>query len=83
MVQVNKREKESVNGLMRRFVRTVQQSGVLLRARRSRFYKKKLSKRDVRARALHREKVIAEQEKLRKLGLLEDEQFARKNKPRH
>lgn len=81
MVQVKRREKESVNGLIRRFVRTVQQSGVLWQARRSRFYEKKKSRRELKEKALHREKVIAEQERLRKLGILEDE-APRKSRPR-
>ena len=72
MVQVNKRERESVNSLVRRFMRTVQQSGVLIRAKKSKFYEKDLTKRQMRERALHREKKIQEMEKLKKLGILEE-----------
>lgn len=73
MVQAKKREKESINSLIRRFTRRVQQSGLLLQARQSRFYAKTKSKRQTKESALHRHKVIAEKERLRKLGKLEDE----------
>lgn len=73
MVQVKKRPKESSNSLIRRFARCVQQSGLLVQIRNKRFFQRTKSKRQVRLAALHREKVIAEKEKLRKLGKLEDE----------
>ncbi|MFH1392499.1 MAG: hypothetical protein ABIG90_02345 [bacterium] len=73
MVQAKKREKESVSSLIRRFTRRVQQSGLLLQSRQNRFYNKAKSKRQVKESALHRQKVVAEKERLRKLGKLEDE----------
>lgn len=75
MVQAKKREKESMASLIRRFNRRVQQSGLLLQARQARFYTKAKSKRQIKESALHRQKVIAEKERLRKLGKLEDEFF--------
>lgn len=73
MVQVKKRDKETTSSLIRRFTRRVQQSGLLVQARSTRFFQKQKSKRQVRLAALHREKIVAEKIKLRKLGKLEDE----------
>lgn len=73
MVQAKKREKESMSSLIRRFTRRVQQSGLLVQARQSRFYAKSKSKRQMKESALHRQKIVAEKERLRKLGKLEDE----------
>ena len=73
MVQAKKREKESVGSLIRRFTRRVQQSGLLVQARQSRFYIKSKSKRQMKESALYRQKITAEKERLRKLGKLEDE----------
>lgn len=72
-VEVRKRERESVQGLLRRFSKRIVQSGVLVRARRGRFYVPPLSKRQKKLSALRREKVRKEKEKLYKLGKLEDE----------
>lgn len=73
MVQVKRREKESTNSLIRRFARRVQQSGLLKQARKNRFRQTPKSKRQTKEAALHREKVITEKERLRKLGKLEDD----------
>jgi len=73
VVQAKRREKESVGSLIRRFTRRVQQSGLLVQARQGRFYIKSKSKRQMKESALHRQKIIAEKERLRKLGKLEDE----------
>ena len=82
MAQVKRRERETTSSVIRRFVRAVQQSGVLLRAKRTRFYEKKKTRREMKAKALHREKVVSEQEKLRKLGLL-DEELQGRNRRRY
>jgi len=73
VVQAKRRERESIGSLIRRFTRRVQQSGLLVQARQSRFYTKTKSKRQMKESALHRQKIIAEKERLRKLGKLEDE----------
>lgn len=72
-VEVRKRERENVQGLLRRFSKRILQSGVLLRARRSRFYVPPLTKRQKKLSALRREKVQKEREKLYKLGKLEND----------
>jgi len=79
VVQVKKREKESSNSLIRRFARRVQQSGLLIQARRNRFFERSKSPKKLKKEALRREEIKTEKEKLRKLGKLEDE-FGKKRK---
>ncbi|HVE81012.1 MAG TPA: 30S ribosomal protein S21 [Candidatus Dormibacteraeota bacterium] len=55
MLQVTRKdEKESLENLIRRFNKKVQQSGVLGIARRKRYYEKPISKRDQREIALRK-----------------------------
>ena len=72
-IEVKKREKESAQSLLRRFSRRVQQSGILIRTRRARFYVPPLTKRQKRLGALRRLENQKAREKLYKLGKLEDE----------
>jgi len=81
-IGVKKRDNESIQSLLRRFSRRVQQSGILIRTRRSRFYISPLTKRQKKLGALRRLKNQKEREKLYKLGKLEHE-FKRYNKRRH
>ena len=71
-VEVRKKEKETTASLLRRFSRRVQQSGILLRARRARFYEPQKSKRQKRIDALRRFTMQKEREKLIKLGKIEE-----------
>ena len=68
-VEVKKQERENSQGLIRRFTKRIQRSGILLRARKNRFYKRQKSKDMKRRAALRRGKLKAEYEKLEKLGL--------------
>jgi ribosomal protein S21 len=70
-LEVRKKEREHPQSLVRRFTRRVQQSGILLRARKARFRGKEKSKNMKKAAALRREEIKKEYEKLRKLGKLE------------
>lgn len=72
-ISVKKREKESVQGLLRRFSKRIVASGVLIRARRGRFYIPPLTKRQKKLGALRRQKSQKERERLYKLGKLENE----------
>jgi len=81
-VGVKKRDNESIQSLLRRFSRRVQQSGILIRTRRGRFYISPLTKRQKKLGALRRLKNQKEREKLYKLGKLEHE-FKRYNKRGH
>lgn len=73
MIQVKKKEKETSESLIRRFSRRVQQSGVLVHARKSRFRKDDKSKREKRNEALYKIKIRKEIDKLKKLGKFDDE----------
>ncbi len=74
MVEVRKKEGESSTAMMRRFTRRVQLSGVLLEARRGKFYHRKPKKRAMRERALRRTKKLQEIKRLEKLGKLKKEE---------
>lgn len=73
MVEVKRREGETVPAMLRRFTRRVQQSGILLHARRGRFYASKPTKRNKLEKALRRIQVSKERRRLEKLGKLGDE----------
>lgn len=75
MIKVKRREKENSVSLIRRFTRKVQQSGVLVLARKLRFKERPKSKRKRREEAIKRTEIRGFKEKLRKLGKLEDEQI--------
>jgi len=79
-IGVRRKEKEPVGSLLRRFTRRVQQSGVLLNARRSRFYIKPKTKRQMKASALRREQLRAQRKDMMKMGLLEEGQLIPKDK---
>ncbi len=79
-VEVRRKEKEPIGSLLRRFTRRVQQSGVLLTARRSRFYRKPKTKRQIKASALRREQLRAQRKEMMKMGLLEEGQLIPKDK---
>lgn len=68
MVEVKKKEGESLESLLRRFNRKIQQSGVLIRARKIRFYTPVKSRNLQKEAARRRAKARAEREELKKLG---------------
>lgn len=70
MVEAKRRENETTGAMLRRFTRRVQQSGILLRARKMRFYDPGPTKRVVRARALRKKTLAKERSRLEKLGKL-------------
>ncbi len=72
-IEVKRRSGETTRGLIRRFTRRIQQSGVLIRARKSRFLEKEKSKSERRASAVRRKKINQEKERLRKMGLLDED----------
>lgn len=67
-LEVQKQERETTQALIRRFTKKVQQSGILLRARKSRFHKRSKSRQMKKRAALRREKLREEYQKLEKLG---------------
>ena len=75
MIEVKKKDRESSESLIRRFSRRVQQSGVLVRARRVRFRAEEKSKREIRQGAMYKEKVRKVVNKLKKMGKFDEENF--------
>ncbi|HNU96642.1 MAG TPA: hypothetical protein PKL86_00090 [Candidatus Portnoybacteria bacterium] len=67
-MEVVKKPKENVSSLIRRFSQKVRESGVLVKAKKSQFREKKLSKINRRKNALERVKMRKEKNKLRKFG---------------
>lgn len=75
MIEVKKKDKETSENLIRRFTRRVQQSGVLMNARKSRFRKDKKTRREVRIGAMYRAKVKKVVDNLKKMGKFNEETF--------
>lgn len=68
MVEVKKKDNESFDSLLRRFNRKIQQSGVLIRARRIRFFEPPKSRNLQKVAARRRSQIKQEKEELRKMG---------------
>ncbi|MFA6184368.1 MAG: hypothetical protein WC682_04695 [Parcubacteria group bacterium] len=73
MIQVRKKDRESSESLIRRFSRRIQQSGVLMQARKSRFQSAKKTKIKQRKEAMYKVKIRKEIDKLKKLDRFDDE----------
>ncbi|MFH1181211.1 MAG: hypothetical protein V1705_02275 [bacterium] len=67
-LEVQKQNRENSQGLVRRFARAVQQSGILVRARKLRFKTRKKSRQMIKKSALRRGEKRKEYDKLKKLG---------------
>ena len=72
MIEAKRRPRETTGAFLRRFTRKVQQSGVLMRARKIQFREKPKNKRARRLSALRRERILKERERLFKLGKLDE-----------
>lgn len=73
MIEVKRKNNESTENLIRRFSRRVQQSRVLMRARKVRFREEKKSKEERRKEALYKVKIRKEIDKFKKLGKFDEE----------
>ena len=70
MIQVTRKDsKESIENLIRRFTRKVQQAGVVAVAKQAEYFEKPLSKRDRRQKAIVRRERKAIKMKKIKMGL--------------
>lgn len=69
-VEVKKRENESPSALIYRFIKRVQQTGVLREAKKRRFHNRSQNRLKRRVSALHREEKKHEIERARKMGEL-------------
>ena len=70
-LEVKKQNRENSQSLVRRFARSVQQSGILIRARKIRFRSRKKSNNMKQKAALRREEKKIEYTRLKKLGELD------------
>lgn len=68
MVEVKRKENESFDSLLRRFNRRIQQSGVLVRARKSRFFEPEKSRNIQRKTAQRKSELREMREELKRLG---------------
>lgn len=69
-IEVKRKNRETTTSLLRRFSRRVQQSGILLEARKTRFRLRPPTKRAKKQSALRRVQIKILREKLIKQGLL-------------
>lgn len=74
MVQVKKRENESSESLIRRFTKKIQQSGLIIRAKKGQHFAKPLTKDKLRENAVRRSKTREKIEYLKKIGKFEETQ---------
>lgn len=80
MVEVKRREGESFESLLRRFNRKIQQSGVLVRARKIQFYEPPKSRNLVRVSARRRVEHAEAREQLKKMGKLVPTKFSKRGR---
>lgn len=71
-IEVRKKDRESSSSMLRRFVRRVQQSRVLVNTRHGRFYDKGQTKRQKKNSALRREELKKLRSKLYKAGQIKE-----------
>jgi len=67
-IKIRRRGKESPHSLVYRFTKAIRESGVLVRARKTRFKNRSISKEKKKRAALRREELKKQYEKLKKLG---------------
>ncbi len=68
MVEVKKKDNESFESLLRRFNRKIQQSGVLIRARKTRFFEPPKSRNLQKVAARRRAQIKMEKEEIKKFS---------------
>jgi ribosomal protein S21 len=69
-MEVKKRDNESINTLIYRFIKRVQQTGVLRESKKRRFHDRPTNRLKRRLSALHREEKKKDYERAKKLGEL-------------
>lgn len=70
MVSIKRKENESASGMIYRFTKKVQQSGILRESKKRRFFAREESKLKRKLSALHRTKKSEEMARQKKLGLI-------------
>ncbi len=71
-LEIRKEEGESSQNVVRRFSKRLKMSGILLRARRTRFHQRIKSENMQKRSAIRREELKKEYEKLEKLGKIKE-----------
>ena len=74
-IVAKRQENETTGSMLRRFTRMVQQSGVLIKARRTQFFQGPKSERERKLSALYRDRVRKERLRLQKLGIVDEEEI--------
>lgn len=69
-ITVKRRRGENLNSFLSRTFKVIKKSGILLEARKRKFYVSKPNKRTEKSSALHKERVLQEVERKRKKGIL-------------
>jgi len=77
MVEIKRKEKESIEGMLRRFNKKLQQSGNIYRARALRFHQKRKSKAVQKEEASRKRMITERREHLKRLGLFGMHKFRR------
>jgi len=67
-LEIKRKERENSQSLIRRFSKRLKRSGILIRARRIRFFERKKSKQGKKRAALRRIEKREEYEKAEKMG---------------
>ncbi len=80
MVEVKRKPNESTGSLLRRFNRFVQQSGVLLKAKKSQFRGKKMTERKEKNAAIMGMHLNELRKRLEKLGKYDEDTFEEEKK---
>lgn len=79
MIEVKRKEGESVDSLIRRFTKKVQQSGLVIRTKKRQYFAKAKTKTEQRSDALRRQTIRDRKDYLRKTGQLTDEELRSRN----
>ncbi len=69
MIEVKRKEGESFDSLLRRFTRKIQQSGILVRARKIRYHARIKSRNLQKRSAIRRNELRKQREEAKRLGL--------------
>ena len=74
-MEVKRKPNESTGSLLRRFSRLVQQSKIVINAKKARYVEKNANERIIKNRAIMREQLRKLRKRLERLGQYDDETF--------
>lgn len=77
MVEVKRKDRESIEGMIRRFTKKLQQSGNIYRARKIRFHQKTKSRTVLKEEAKRKNMIMERREYLKKMGRFGMHKFRR------